>query len=185
MHRAFYGCCNNERESGKVMKDELLKSMLDEIRIIKFLATKIPPGALRYRPSAAQRSMLDLMQYLTVCAIVPSMQAVTGSWEHAEEMEKAADAVNQLNFDRSMDNQAKALKELFNDISSHDFAHKEATMPWGTKCKLGQGLMDMGLKALVAYRMQFFLYVKASGRPDLGPAQCWVGVDPQPKPAKA
>ena len=42
--------------------------------------------------------------------------------------------------------------------------------------------MDMTLKCFVAYRMQFFLYVKACGVSDIGPANCWAGVDmPQQK----
>jgi hypothetical protein len=168
-----------------ITKQQLIDSCLWEIRIIKHLATKIPPGGMHYRPSEHQRSMLDLMQYLTACAIVPGLAAVRGNWDHAEELEKSMGLVNQQNFERAMNEQGRQLKALINGVSSHDFAHKDTAMPWGTPCKLGQGLMDMCLKTLVAYRMQFFLYVKAAGRKDIGPAQCWVGVDPQPMPAEA
>ena len=166
-----------------ITKQQLIDSMLWEIRIIKHLATKIPPGGKSYRPSPQQRSTLELMQYLTTCAIVPGIQAVTGNWDHAEEMHKTGEKVTQQNFARAMTEQGRKLTELVNGISSHDFAHKTAYMPWGQECKVGQAIMDMCLKALVAYRMQFFLYVKAAGRKDIGPAQCWVGVDPQPQPA--
>ena len=50
-------------------------------------------------------------------------------------------------------------------------------MPWGAPTTVAAGLMDMGLKTFVAYRMQFFLYVKACGVADIGPANCWAGVD--------
>ncbi|MBZ0136626.1 MAG: hypothetical protein K8I27_09660 [Planctomycetes bacterium] len=168
-----------------ITKQHLIDSMLWEIRIIKHLATKIPPGGMSYRPSPQQRSMLELMRYLTTCAIVPAIQAVTGNWDHAGEMGQAAEQVNQQNFDRAMTGQGHKLKELVNGISSHDFANKQAAMPWGAPCTVGQGIMDMCLKALVAYRMQFFLYVKAAGRKDIGVAQCWVGVDPRPQPAQS
>ena len=168
-----------------ITKQQLIDSMLWEIRIIKHLAGKIPPGGMRYRPSDHQRSMLDLMQYLTTCAIVPGLAAVNGNWDHAEEVEKASEKVTQQTFDKAMDEQGRQLKALINGVNSHDFAHKDAAMPWGTPCKLGQGLMDMCLKTLVAYRMQLFLYVKAAGRKDIGPAQCWAGFDPRPMPAEA
>lgn len=167
-----------------ITKQHLLDSMLSEIRIIKFLAEKIPPGGLRYRPSPAQRSMLDLMQYLTACAIVPGVQAVSGNWDHAEDYYKAAERVNLQTFARAMTEQGNKLKALVGGISSEDFARKTAYMPWGTPLPLGHALMEMCVKTLVAYRMQFFLYVKAAGRHDLGPAQCWVGVDPRPQPAE-
>lgn len=168
-----------------ITKQQLIDSMLWEIRIIKHLATKIPPGGMSYRPSPQQRSMLELMQYLTRCALVPGMQAVSGNWDHAEEMAKHAEQVNQQNFDRAMTEQGRKLKELVNGVSSEDFAHKTAYMPWGSECKVGQALMDMCVKSLVAYRMQFFLYIKAAGRKDIGGVQCWIGVDPQPQPAEA
>ena len=167
-----------------ITRQQLVDSMLWEIRIIKHLAGKIPPGGMRYRPSPEQRDMLELMQYLTACAIVPGVQAVSESWDHAEEYYKKADAVTQQTFERAMTEQGELLKKLVNGISSHDFAHKTAYMPWGAPVPLGQALMDMCVKTLVAYRMQFFLYIKAAGRKDIGPAHCWVGVDPQPRPAQ-
>ncbi|MEN8148715.1 MAG: hypothetical protein ABFS86_02760 [Planctomycetota bacterium] len=50
-------------------------------------------------------------------------------------------------------------------------------MPWGAPTTVAAGLMDMPLKVLVAYRMQFFLYLKACGLADIGPANCRAGVD--------
>jgi hypothetical protein len=50
----------------------------------------------------------------------------------------------------------------------------------GYSLPLEFALMDMALKCFVAYRMQFFLYLKSCGVTEMGPANCWVGVD-QPK----
>ncbi len=36
--------------------------------------------------------------------------------------------------------------------------------------------VDNVLKSLVAYRMQFFLYVKQAGCSELATPDCWVGV---------
>lgn len=162
-------------------KEQLLESMQAEIRIIKHLSTKLQPGKLNWRPTPAQRSILELMQYLTVCGIVPARAAVEGNWDASEALEKASEAVTPQNFEVAMDRQAGQLRHLINEVSHYRLHHGETQTPWGTPAKVGHALVEMALKPLVAYRMQFFLYLKESGRSDLGPAQCWVGVDPKPK----
>ncbi len=61
---------------------------------------------------------------------------------------------------------------------------RDASCPWGTPVKLGEALVRTVLYTYVAYRMQLFLYAKESGNADIGPANCWVGVD-APRPASA
>ncbi|MBX3473576.1 MAG: hypothetical protein KF754_04270 [Planctomycetes bacterium] len=165
-------------------KEQLIKSMLFEIRIIKHLGTKLQPGKLSWRPTPGQRSMLELMQYLTTCGIVPALAAIKDNWDDAEALEKAAEGVNHINFADAMDAQGRKLREAIHAIPHADLLHKDTRTPWGAPCKVGEALVNMALKPLVAYRMQFFLYLKEAGRHDLGPAQCWVGVDPQPQKAE-
>ena len=162
-------------------KEQLLESMLAEIRIVKHLATKLQPGKLNWRPTPGQRSMLELMQYLTTCGIVPALAAINGSWDDSDALEKAAESVTPENFAIAMDRQAKQLGEAVNEVSHYRLNHGDTQTPWGAPIKVGHALVEMALKPLVAYRMQFFLYLKESGRTDLGPAQCWIGVDPKPK----
>ncbi len=166
-----------------ISKEQLIKSMLFETRIIKHLGTKLQPGKLNWRPTPGQRSLLELMQYLTTCAIVPAIAAINDNWDHAEEVEKASESVNHLNFADAMDAQARKLRQAIEAVPHADLIHKDTRMPWGAPCKVGEALLNMALKPLVAYRMQLFLYLKEAGRSDLGPAQCWVGVDPQPQKA--
>jgi hypothetical protein len=158
-------------------REQFLESCEHEIKVIKHLATKLPPGGTRYRPSEAQRSTLELMRYLTTCAIVPATAAVAGNWDHAGVMEAAANDMTPANFGAAMDRQSRQLRRLIESVPHADLQHKDAQLPWGTKVKLGSALLTMALKPLVAYRMQLFLYIKASGRGDLGPSQCWPGVD--------
>jgi len=160
-----------------ISKDQLLKACLREIGVIKHLATKVPIGGLDYRPTPAQRSTLELMQYLTICAISPARGAITNSWDHNEELGARAEKVTPDRFNRAMDQQAKELRELFQGISSQDFSVKTAMLPWGEEAPLGAAMMQMTLSPLVAYRMQFFLYCKAAGASEINSANCWVGVD--------
>jgi hypothetical protein len=41
-------------------------------------------------------------------------------------------------------------------------------------------LVNVVLRQFAAYRMQLFLYLKASGHPELGTSDCWMGKDADP-----
>lgn len=171
---------------GMMSKEEFIRSCAHEIRCIKHIATKIPDNQYDYRPTPVQRNMTELLRYLACCASSPLCNMRDGNWDAAEALEKAVENLDvRKDFAAAMDRQQEFIATTINAFKEGDFASVGREMPWGAPCKLGQGLINTVLKALVAYRMQLFLYVKASGRHDIGPAQCWVGVDPKPQTAKA
>ena len=164
-----------------ITKEQLLASLKAETEIIKHLSARVTPEMLDYRPSDVQRSMLELMQYMTRMAIGPAIQTVTGNWDHAEALDAETESVNLENFTEQMDVQQAKFVELFETIDEGEAETAPATMPWGTPTTVGAGMMDMALKCMVAYRMQFFLYIKSNGVFDIGPANCWAGVDMPPQ----
>jgi hypothetical protein len=164
-----------------ITKAQFLDSCLHEIAIVKHLAGKVPATRLDWRPTPKQRSVLELLRYLTTCAIVPARAMVTGSWEGAEETERAADVLGAEHFSAAMDIQAAALGSLLDGVTDEDLLSQDAAMPWGAPCKLGESLVNTALKTLTAYRMQLFLYAKQAGAHELGPSNCWIGVDPRPQ----
>jgi hypothetical protein len=166
-----------------ITRDQLLQSMRHEVKVIQHLATKVPAGKLDWRPTPKQRSTLELMRYLTTCAIVPVRAMISNEWDHAEAIEKASESVTPEGFAAAMDAQMAAVEDAIRSIPEEDFLAKPAAMPWGAPTVLGISLVDCGLKPLVAYRMQLFLHAKESGAADIGPANCWVGVDMPKKPA--
>ena len=166
-----------------ITRDQLLASMRHETKTIKHLATKVPAGKLDFRPTPKQRSTLELMQYLTTCAIVPVKAMIAGNWDHAGALEKAAESVTPSNFAAAMDAQMAELEKDIRAIAEQDLLTKAASMPWGAPTVLGLSLVDCGLKPLVAYRMQLLLYAKETGAADIGPGDCWVGVSAPKKPA--
>lgn len=159
-------------------KEQLLDSMRQEVKIVKHLATKVLPGTWDWRPTPAQRSTLELIRYMTHCGTIGAIHAVTDKWDHAEATEKASESVTPENFAAAMDRQMAELEALIRPLTDDDL-RRATTMPWGSPTTVGLGLVDMGLKPLVAYRMQLFLYAKQSGNASIGPAECWVGVTPQ------
>ncbi|MDR3502488.1 MAG: hypothetical protein P4L79_07880 [Legionella sp.] len=61
-----------------ISKQQFLDSCLNEIRIIKHLYGKITPQMLIYRPSEKQRSMLELLQYISHFAEVEASAVYAG-----------------------------------------------------------------------------------------------------------
>ena len=163
-----------------ITKEQLLASMRHETKIIKHLGSKVTPDLLEWRPTPGQRSIAELLRYLTVSADIPCVNLFTGNWDHAEEMSKKAESVTLDTFEEAMDAQMDRLDELIRDVDVASALETDAALPWGTPIKQGQGFIDMPLKALVAYRMQLFLYLKEAGLSDLNSMNCWVGTDPQP-----
>jgi hypothetical protein len=170
---------------GMMSKEEFIKSCAHEARCIKHIASKIPDDQFEYKPTPVQRNMTELLRYLACCASSPLCNMRDGNWDAAEAVEREVETLDvRKDFAAAIDRQQEFIASTINAFEDSDFAKVGREMPWGAPCKLGQGLINTVLKPLVAYRMQLFLYVKASGRHDLGPAQCWVGVDPKPQPAQ-
>ena len=161
-----------------ITKQQLLDSMQHEVNVIKHLATKVPADRYEWRPTPGQRSMGELMQYLTVCALSPTLYAVNGNWDSNEEVGKEMESSTSDNFAERMDAQMAKIAEALADIDEHSAAKHECQMPWGAPCTQGDFLGNAPLKALTAYRMQFFLYLKQGGCPELSSPNCWIGMDP-------
>jgi len=160
-----------------ITKDQLIASMRHETHIIRHLGAKVTADMLDYRPSENQRSMLELLRYMTRMAAAPALFTVTGSWEAGEKMDEEAGNVTLETFDAEVERQLAIIEDALADLDETAATTAPSTMPWGAPTTQSAGLMDMPLKVLVAYRMQLFLYLKACGVTDIGPANCWAGVD--------
>jgi hypothetical protein len=160
-----------------ITREQFLASMRHEVKVITHLAGKVPRTALDWRPTPSQRSTLELLRYLTTAAIVPVRAMIDGNWDHATEREMAAAHVTPEQFPAEMERQMQEIEAAILAVPEEELLTRDATMPWGMPAKLGAALLDAGLKPLVAYRMQLFLHAKQSGAADLGPSNCWVGVD--------
>jgi len=62
-------------------KEELISMLQNEVRILVHLAGKVDKSKLDYRPTAKQRSTLELLQYMSIMG--PSVLAVvkTGKFD--------------------------------------------------------------------------------------------------------
>lgn len=158
-------------------REQFLKSVGNEIRIIKHLATKIPEGRGDYRPSETQRSTLELLQYLSAAGSTTMKVMLTENVKSYEDYLDFKESVNLENFKDKMDAQEADIREMFAQISDEDL--KKEFDYYGNRTKV-EHLIEGILKTFAAYRMQLFLYVKACGA-HVSTMDVWAGVDTPPK----
>jgi hypothetical protein len=152
--------------------DAFISEWRKESRICINLAGKIPPGGLDYRPSPAQRSTLELMRYLSFGPYNAVHRILLGDWNVGRPTAEVVAGMPPSDFAPRMAWQADAVEREVRAAAPGDLRDKEMTFPWGETLKRGQALMTP-YRWLVGYKMQLFLYLKASGNYQLGTADVW------------
>ncbi len=160
-----------------ITKRQFLDSCLNEIQIIKHLYGKVTPEMLSYRPSEKQRSMLELLQYLSHFAKVEAAAVYTGK---AVDFKTAMITAYQMpaeDFLPMMDEQAEELKNIFSKITDTEL--KAEVNLFGTDNSQPRTIwfFNLILKSLTAYKMQLFLYLKACRVAEIGTSNLWRGED--------
>jgi hypothetical protein len=158
-------------------KQELIASFQNEVRILLHLASKIDRAALDYRPTPKQRTTLELLRYLSMMGPTLLHYVTSGSqdpavWTSAEQAAQARD------FDQTIDAiaaQRETYAALLAGISDDDFRAEAGPMAPGTT--RGAMIVNQILGSCIAYRMQLFLYLKASGAAELNTWNLWQGID--------
>lgn len=158
-------------------KSDLIASLRHEAQVCKHLFTKIPEGALSYRPTEDQRSLQQLLQYLTVCVRVPLECMLSCDWSKAKAEVEKSSAVAVEDFPAAMDRQIEQAESILSEITENELLNREVALPLGRTAVLGPALVNLPLKFITAYRMQLFLYMKGAGVKDLSTSNCWFGID--------
>jgi len=161
-----------------VTKKELLDGMVFELQICKRLYRKIPKSKMNYRPAKDMRSTIELLRYLSFCApeFVRMLQLdsfKTNNWEAYSAAEAQAKTLKPGQFPAAIDRSIGELRRLMAKISDRDLATKKITMPWKKTLPMGEAMAITGARFISGYRMQLYLYTKASGGKKLGMTDCW------------
>lgn len=162
-------------------KNELIGSLKDEARVLIHLASKVAPQRMDYRPTAKQRSTLELLQYMTILGPIHLRTVASGVfdmevWRNTwRQEEKAASARDLEETKQEIGRLAEMFGEVIGALSEDDlrapmemFGHKASRALW---------IIRLVSTHYAAYRMQLFLYLKASGREELNTMNLWVGTD--------
>ena len=161
-----------------ITKNELIVSMRHETDLIQHLASKVTADMLEWRPTPEQRSIHELLQYMPCMAKIGAENLFTGNWDHAPGMSEESEGTTLENFAERMDSQMAFIEHRLVEADETTARATAHTQPWGTPTTQAAATVDLVLKCFVAYRMQFFLYLKQCGHPELNSGDCWVGAAP-------
>ena len=158
-------------------KDELIESIVKEITIIEHLFTKIPDGKLDYRPTQKQRSMRELLQYLSQSPAASVKAIHAGNQMPYREVKERAKDLDFDAFDAAMEEQCREVRQTIESMNHDELEEEVDIFNTGKPSKRRRLLVEMTLKNLVGYKMQLFLYIKASGNEEIGTMNVWHGFD--------
>ena len=160
-------------------RQELVAALHKEVRILLHLAGKLDISQLDYRPTAKQRSALELLRYLSFMGPTLVSAAKQGSFDR-EAWKAEVDAADMRNLDQTLAIIATlpaVYERLLSDMPDADF-RAEMTGFDGNKISKGAFIVSLVLGGHAAYRTQLFLYLKSCGQEQLGTVNLWRGVDP-------
>ncbi len=138
---------------------------------------KIPESLYGWRPSESQRSVEELLRYLSVCVIsaLKGFQEPDKGWR--DQYLALAKEMTPAQFPERMEAQAQEIRDYFAQLPEESLATQEVKLPWGETQILGYAILNAPAKWLPAYKMQLFLYAKQNGI-KLGTPNLWRGTDP-------
>ena len=161
-----------------ISKQQFLDSCLNEIRIIKHLYGKVTPEMLSYRPTEKQRSMLELLQYLSHFAKLETDAIYQGkAIANFQDAMKEAYQMPANEFVAAMDAQVEKLKNIFSKITDAGLEESIDLFGRGQSQPRSLWFLNLIFKSLVAYKMQLFLYLKSCGVTNIGTGNLWRGED--------
>jgi len=163
-----------------ITRQQMADSMIRECDIAIHLFTKLTPEAYDYRPSEGQRSTLELLRYLTICASAGIRCMTENNWKLFADFGAQVKEMPAEEFPAAMERQKADIAAFFANTSDETLATQESSVPGGGPMPLGAAILNGPAKWLAAYKMQLFLYAKAAGAPQLRTANVWRGSDPTP-----
>jgi hypothetical protein len=160
-----------------ISKEAFIESALKEVNILKHLFTKITPGSLDYRPTEKQRSTKELLQYLSHGPALILKGIGRGKIDDIKTMAEETSKINPDDFPQHMDTLAGLIRSTIGPMTEKDFAEEIDLFGRGMAQSKALWLMEVVLKNLVGYKMQLFLYIKASGNLTVVTSNLWHGRD--------
>ena len=158
-------------------KDEVVAQLQKEVQILRHLASKVDRNQLDYRPTAKQRSTLELLRYLVAMgpSLTRSIKAGAFDVEHWQAQTAAAEKASFDQVLELIEKQNGEYANLLGGWSEADF-RGEIEM-FGRKASRAAFLLELVLAGCAAYRTQLFCYLKACGSDELNTMNLWQGQD--------
>ncbi|MBP7848069.1 hypothetical protein KA013_02500 [Patescibacteria group bacterium] len=159
-------------------KQDIISSLARENIIIKHLYEKATPEMMDYRPSEKQRSIRELLIYMTTMSsnLVDALQAGAYDFEKTKEVSLAQTARGVEAFPTMMDEQFEKVSAFIQNISEEELDREYNLFGMGSQAAR-QYMLEIMVKNFPAYRMMLFLLLKGAGADHLGTSNVWGGMD--------
>ncbi len=160
-----------------ISKEQYIERMKKEFGIIKHLAEKVTVEQLGFKPTDGQRTLGELMQYLTTIFVMGAESVATGD---GEAYKKYADTPMPTleTFGQMMDAELEKFLSFVEPMTDEEL--KTEMNMWGSNQTKAMHLFGF-YGIATAYKMQLFLYMKQTGMPHLNTMNLWAGMDTPPK----
>jgi hypothetical protein len=158
-------------------KEELIAALQNEARILVHLAGKVDKANVDYRPAPKQRSILELLRYMSMMGptLVTLIKAGTFDMAVWAPADAAAKARNFEQAVAAIEKQSDEYSRLLSGWTDADFRGEVEF--FGAKASRGSHIVFLVVSGHAAYRTQLFLYLKACGREELTTMNLWGGAD--------
>lgn len=157
-------------------KAELLAQLQNDARVVVHLAGKATPEMHDYRPTPSQRSLLELLRYISMMG--PTLVALIRKGTFDEADWGAADAASKSRtFDEAVAAIASHGQQYADLLAAYTDEDLRAEVDMFGVATRGAHLANWVLNGCMAYRMQLFLYLKSCGRAELNTMNLWAGID--------
>ncbi len=152
---------------------EFVRSVEREYFIVRRICDVLSPDDLAFRPSENQRSIEELLRYLSWCGYESVHQILAGENYEESQFKKTADEFLIEEFPARIGEQADLIRQAIEQLLGEDWQDRKAQYWWGQEGSLPAVLVETTLKWLTAYRMNLFLFAKAAGHSELDRKACW------------
>lgn len=156
-----------------ITKEQLVNEITHEFNVMRHLGQKATEEQLSYRPSDSQRTLLELMQYVSYVFTATAEAVINGDQTVYPKMSEEAKSLTLANFDERMQAQAERVRELVMPMTEEQANEEVMVFMKATRATY---VLNM-LKWAAAYKLQMFLYLKASGHSHLNTMNAWAGMD--------
>jgi hypothetical protein len=162
-----------------ITKQQYIDSVCFEFNVIRHLGSKVQADTFEFRPTPKQRSMHELMHFLTtifgyaVDSIKQGTSTPDTEWKHEQSV------VTLENFNEHMKKEEDYFRKVVGEMSEDDL--NEEVEIFGRTQTRALHLLNGPIKWASAYKLQLFMYLKMTGQTHLNTMNLWAGMDPMPK----
>ncbi len=160
-----------------ITKEQLSAAMTRECDISVHLFEKLTPGSFDFSPAPGQRNTTELLRYLSICGIAGIRCMADANWKQFGDFVARSKDMKPEEFPAAMLKQKGEIAAFFETTSEKVLETQDAPLPGGGSMPLAAAILNGPFKWLAAYKLQLFLYAKATGAPEIGTANAWMGID--------